>query len=48
MCNRDVTVRLIWTEQAAGSAGLIESLRDSVEWLEMQFREIIFYVVIQQ
>jgi hypothetical protein len=30
ICNKDFTVRLIWTEQAAGSAGLIDSLWDSV------------------
>jgi hypothetical protein len=28
--NRDFIVRLIWREQAAGLAGLINSLRDSV------------------
>ncbi len=39
-CNRDFTVRLIWTEQPAASAGLIDSLPDPVLWLELEFREI--------
>ncbi len=30
ICNRDFIVRFIWMEQAAGSAGLVNSLRDSV------------------
>jgi hypothetical protein len=30
ICNRDFLVRVIWTKQAAGSDGLIDSLRDSV------------------